>query len=234
MNEAIFYARVSSQQQGKSGLGLEAQRTAVEAFCNREGFTIAQSFTDIESGAKDDRTGLSMAIALSKSWNAPIIVAKLDRLGRSVHFISGLMAHNVRFIVAELGADIPTFCLHMFAAIAEQERKMISERTSAALKAASARGTKLGIAIPSVAAQVLPKARAAVRAKGQATWDRLEFRITAATNDSCTTNRDFADWLNTREVYTPRGNPWTKRSISPYLRRWKAERDERNKQVHGQ
>lgn len=225
MKEVIAYYRVSTQKQGKSGLGLEAQQKAVEEFCSREGYTIAQSFTEIESGAKDNRSALNLAIALSKSWEAPIVVAKLCRLGRSVHYISGLMAHGIRFIVAELGADIPSFVLHLFAAVAEQERKMISERTKAALAVAKARGVKLGSANPVILAASQHKAAAGSKAKGARTLARLAPYIDWAYGDGATTGQAVADFLNLREVKTDRGNRWTRTSIAPYIKKWKQSQE---------
>ena len=226
MKSVIAYYRVSTARQGRSGLGLEAQKAAVESFCAREGFSIAHTFTDIESGTKDNRTGLVAALATSKNFGQSIVVAKLDRLGRSVHFISGLMAHNVDFIVAELGRNIPSFCLHLFAAVAEVEAKMISERTSAAMLVASRqRGVKLGTALPEVAAKVLPSAWAGSKAKGARTVARLSPSIAAAFADGCVSNGDVASYLNAREVLTTTGKAWTKQSIARYVRIWKTQQE---------
>src|SRR5260221_3423764 len=136
MREAIAYIRVSTAKQGRSGLGLEAQQTALARFAEAEGFRFLQTFTETESGADDNRTELKAALATARDRKVPIIVAKLDRLSRDVHYISGLMKHRVPFIVAELGTDTDPFMLHLYAALAEKERQMISKRTKDALPAA--------------------------------------------------------------------------------------------------
>ena len=149
MKTAVAYTRVSTAEQGRSGLGLEAQRSAIEAFAAREGIAIAAWFSEAQSGKRvsdtlAERPQLAAALEASKAAGAPVLVSKLDRLSRDVHFISGLMAHKVPFLVAELGADVDPFMLHLFAALAEKERAMISQRTKAALAALKARGVKLG------------------------------------------------------------------------------------------
>jgi DNA invertase Pin-like site-specific DNA recombinase len=149
MKTAVAYTRVSTAEQGRSGLGLEAQRAAILAFAQREQITVSGWFSEVQSGKRvsdtlAERPQLSAALAASNAAGAPLLVSKLDRLSRDVHFISGLMAHKVHFIVAELGADTDPFMLHLFAALAEKERALISQRTKAALAALKARGVKLG------------------------------------------------------------------------------------------
>src|ERR1700734_3184276 len=137
---AVAYIRVSTGKQAKSGLGLEAQTEATRAFAKTEGYKIAGSFEEHESGkgadALDRRPKLAAAIKAAKKAGGPVIVSKLDRLSRDVHFISGLMAHKVPFITVELGADTDPFILHLFAALAQKERALISARTKQALAAA--------------------------------------------------------------------------------------------------
>jgi DNA invertase Pin-like site-specific DNA recombinase len=148
MANAIAYYRVSTQQQGRSGLGIEAQQAAVARFCEAEGFELQGSYTEVETGkgcdALDRRPQLSAAISAARKGKCPVIVAKLCRLSRDVHFISGLMAKKVPFIVTELGADVDPFMLHIYAALAEKERTLISSRTKAALAAKKQRGERLG------------------------------------------------------------------------------------------
>lgn len=143
--DAVGYIRVSTKQQGRSGLGLEAQQEALTRFAKAEGFKLAAVYCETESGKKDEnRPELNAALAEAKRLKGPVIVAKLDRLSRDSYFIGGLMKHRVPFIVTELGKDVDPFMLHIFAALAEKERRMISERTKVALRHAKARGMKLG------------------------------------------------------------------------------------------
>jgi DNA invertase Pin-like site-specific DNA recombinase len=145
--QVIAYIRVSTSQQGRSGLGIEAQRQSLYQFANAEGLELACEFIEVETGkgsdALDRRPQLKAALAAAKRLKCHVAVAKLDRLSRDVHFISGLMAHRVPFVVAELGADVDPFVLHLFAALAEKERSLISTRTRQALAAAKARGVTL-------------------------------------------------------------------------------------------
>ena len=142
--QIIGYVRVSTARQGASGLGFEAQHDAIARFASAEDYQIAQMFTEVESGkgadALERRPQLAAAIKAARKTKCPIVVSKLDRLSRDVHFISGLMQQRVPFIVTELGADTDPFMLHIYAALAEKERRMISERTKAGLQAAKRRG----------------------------------------------------------------------------------------------
>jgi DNA invertase Pin-like site-specific DNA recombinase len=144
----VAYYRVSTQKQGRSGLGLEAQRKAVLAFADSEGLKVTAEFTEIETGKGQDaltrRPRLAEALNAARKMKCSICVAKLDRLSRDVAFISSLMAQRVPFIVAELGRNADPFLLHIYAALAEQERRMISQRTRAGLAAAKERGVVLG------------------------------------------------------------------------------------------
>ena len=148
-SDAIGYCRVSTAEQGKSGLGLEAQKAAIIAFSQREGFVVSEWFTEVQSGKRvsdtlDERPQLQAALKLGKSLKCPILVSRLDRLSRDVHFISGLMVQRIEFIDCESGRDPNPLMLHVKAAFAEDERRKISERTKAALAALKARGVKLG------------------------------------------------------------------------------------------
>src|SRR3954466_6016472 len=146
--QAIAYIRVSTQKQGRSGLGIEAQRGSIARFAEAEGYTIVDQIVEVETGkgadALDRRPHLAAALAAARRARCPVIVAKLDRLSRDVAFISGLMAQRVPFIVAELGADADPFMLHLYAALAEKERRLIAERTRTALAAKKATGAALG------------------------------------------------------------------------------------------
>ena len=135
MQPAVAYYRVSTECQGRSGLGLDAQRERCAQFAAQNGVAVIEAFTEIETGkgadALDRRPQLALALAAARRHRGPVLVAKLDRLSRDVHFIAGLMAQRVAFVVAELGADVDPFMLHIYAALAEKERRMISERTRA-------------------------------------------------------------------------------------------------------
>ena len=156
---------VSTTRQGKSGLGIEAQKAAVQHFAEAEGIEIVGEHVEIETGegadALDRRPELSAALARARKAKCLVLVAKLDRLSRDVHFISGLMAHRVPFVVAEFGADADPFMLHLYAALAERERALISARTKAALAAKKAQGARLG---NPRAAETIGRAHAAARA----------------------------------------------------------------------
>src|SRR5436190_17756319 len=148
MQQAVAYYRVSTARQGRSGLGIEAQRAAVQRFAEAEGFELVAEFVEVETGKGSDalerRPQLSGALAAGRARKCPVIVAKLDRLSRDVAFIAGLMAQRVPFIVAELGVDADPFMLHLYAALAEKERRLIGERTRSALAARKAQGARLG------------------------------------------------------------------------------------------
>ena len=155
MRPAVSYIRVSKPKQGRSGLGLEAQQAAIRLFCAQHGYTIEAEYREVETGkgadALERRPELAAAMKFArklgkggKARAAPVIIAKLDRLSRDVHFISGLMVQRVPFIVTELGPDVDPFMLHIHAAVAEKERNRIAQRTKEALAAAKARGQQLG------------------------------------------------------------------------------------------
>ena len=216
----IGYVRVSTATQGRSGLGIQAQQEALARFAQAEGYELVRMFVEVETGKGSDalerRPQLSAALAEARRKRCSIGVAKLDRLSRDVHFISGLMTHKVPLVVAELGADVDPFILHLFAALAEKERTMIGARTKAALAAAKARGVKLGgpklaqarkmaletigVAADNHAANVLPLIR--------------EIRKAGAT-----TLREIADALNARGVQTARGGQWYATTVSNVLAR---------------
>src|SRR6476660_3804229 len=146
--QLLAYIRVSTSRQGKSGLGMEAQRDNIARFAKVEGYDVVGEYLEVETGkgadALDRRPQLSAALNAAKKRGASVVVAKLDPLSRDVHFISGLMAHKVPFIVTELGADVDPFILHLYAALSEKERNMIAARTKAALAMKKAQGKVLG------------------------------------------------------------------------------------------
>ncbi len=221
---AVGYLRVSTEQQGRSGLGLEAQREAVRAFAEREGYKVATWFTEVETGkgadALDRRPKLAAALRAARKGRCPVIVAKLDRLSRDVHFISGLMAERVEFIVAELGMQADPFVLHLYAALAEKERALISDRTKAGLRAAKRRGQKLG-AHAKPRATVLRSARkgaAVMREQAQARAEGLRWSVEAALREGVSLRR-AADLLNVKGVASPGGGRWTASNLLTAARR---------------
>lgn len=143
MKTGYAYYRVSTERQGKSGLGLDAQQQAVRAFCQSNGYTLAGEFIEIESGKRNNRPVLGEALAVCKKRHATLLIAKLDRLGRNVGFITRLMEAKVDFKAVD-NPDADKVVVHVMAVFAEHERDMISKRTKAALEAAKKRGVELG------------------------------------------------------------------------------------------
>ena len=146
--KAIAYLRVSTQEQKNSGLGLNAQRQNIEQFCQSENIELIATHQEVETGKGSDalskRPILAKTLSHAKKEGASIIVSKLDRLGRNVNFISGLMESKVSFIVTQLGINADSFMLHLYAALSEKERELISTRTKEALQALKAKGVVLG------------------------------------------------------------------------------------------
>jgi DNA invertase Pin-like site-specific DNA recombinase len=216
----ITYIRVSTAKQGSSGLGIEAQRQALKQFAKAEGLELAREFVEVETGkgsdALDRRPQLKAALAAAKRLKCHVAVAKLDRLSRDVHFISGLMSHRVPFVVAELGADVDPFVLHLFAALAEKERSLISTRTRQALAAAQARGVTLGS--PKLA-QARQSAVTAIKASADQHAANVLPIIKEAQKAGATTLRAVADALNARGISTARGGSWHAMSVKNVLDR---------------
>jgi DNA invertase Pin-like site-specific DNA recombinase len=201
MSGLISYVRVSTTRQGKSRLGLAAQQSAITRFAAAEGREVIASFVEVETGKSTDalnrRPKLAAAIRAARKNKAAVIVSKLDRLSRDVHFISRLMTHRVPFIVAELGSDADPFVLHLHAALAEKERAHISRRTKEGLAAAEAKGRKLG------------GPRGQSEANKRAAVERAEvLRPVFAELAPLSANAAAAE-LNARKVATPSGSPWS-------------------------
>src|SRR6188472_446595 len=192
--QLIAYYRVSTAKQGQSGLGLAGQRRAVVAFAEAEGFEILAEFTEVETGKGSDalerRPQLRAALKAAKKAKCHVAVAKLDRLSRDVAFIANLMVQRVAFLVTALGRNVDPFTLHIYAALAEQERRMISQRTSAGLQAAKARGKKLGNA------QMIADMQAAAAQRDAALRDTLRPMIGMA-------SRTIAAKLSEMGIETP-------------------------------
>lgn len=218
MKQVLAYIRVSTARQGRSGLGLEAQREAITRFAQAEGFEIIGEYVEVETGkgsdALDKRPQLKAALDEARKIKAHVIVAKLDRLSRDVHFISGLMAQRVPFIVAELGIDADPFMLHLYAAFAEKERALISQRTKAALQAAKARGVELGKHGRDVLA---PANRNAAVERAKALKPIVKPLL-----DEGLSLRRIADHLNVEGIETPRGGQWHLASVQRLVKRLSA------------
>jgi DNA invertase Pin-like site-specific DNA recombinase len=225
MRQAIAYYRVSTGKQLKSGLGLEAQAKAIEHFAEAEGYQIIATLEECETGkgadALERRPQLAEALKQARKIKCPVLVAKLDRLSRDVHFISGLMAHRVPFIVAELGADADPFMLHLYAALAEKERTLISQRTKAALAAKKAAGAVLGN--PHLAS-ARPKAHAATREQAAQFAANVLPIVREVQGAGLSTTRAIAEALNARGVRTARGGSWHSSTVANLLKRARQNR----------
>jgi DNA invertase Pin-like site-specific DNA recombinase len=219
--KAVAYIRVSTAQQGRSGLGIEAQRDAIQRFAAAEGVELVAEFIEVETGkgsdALDRRPQLAASLSAARRTGCPVIVAKLDRLSRDVAFIAGLMAQRVPFIVAELGADPDPFMLHLWAALAEKERAMISQRTRDALARAKANGKRLGnrtnLAEAQASGRQVQVDQAFVRAAN------LIPVIREIQTAGCSTLREIAAVLNRRGIQTPRGGAWTAMAVKRVIDR---------------
>ncbi len=219
MKPLVAYIRVSTASQGRSGLGMEAQRQAIGRFAEAEGFALVAEYVEVETGkgadALDRRPQLAAALADARRRRCEVCVSKLDRLSRDVAFVAALMVQRVPFIVSELGADADPFMLHLFAALAEKERAMISSRTKAALAAAKDKGVALGN----------PRL-AEVRAKGTATTKASADQFAAKVLPTIlllkaegASLRKIAYMLNQRGIATARGGQWAATQVADILRR---------------
>lgn len=211
MNYFVAYYRVSTDKQGRSGLGLDAQRQAVAVFVAHRGEILAE-FTEIESGRKNDRPQLAEALALCRRQRAILVIARLDRLARNVAFISGLMESRVDFVAVDM-PEASRLTIHILAAVAEHEREMISKRTKAALQVAKMRGTRLGNPDPLPASQEAIKALRAKTAEYHATVQPLirELRQQGMSLSS------IAEELTRRHIPTARGGLWYPATVKNIL-----------------
>jgi DNA invertase Pin-like site-specific DNA recombinase len=221
MERAVAYLRVSTQRQQRSGLGIEAQRAVIQRFAAAESLTIVAEFVEFESGkgcdALDRRPQLAAALAAAKAAKCSVIVAKLDRLSRDVAFVAGLMAQRVPFMVAELGRDADPFMLHLYAALAEKERRLIAERTKAALAAKKAAGASLGN--PHNLHHAGSLGRAALVRTADEFASSLVPVVNAIRASGALTLASMAIELNRRGVRSARGGDWHSSSVANLIER---------------
>lgn len=220
-NRYIAYYRCSTKRQGQSGLGLDAQRTAVAGYVG-EG-TLLMEFEEIESGTKADRPALDEALKQCRIRGAVLVIAKLDRLSRNVSFISKLMDIGVDFVAVDM-PSANRFTLHIMAAMAEQERDMISQRTKAALVAARERGVVLGgrrgkhrIEDHAAVGRVRSAKVRTIKASRLAD-DHLQI-ANQIKREGIGSVRGIATEMNARSIMAPRGGMWSGAQISRLLRR---------------
>jgi DNA invertase Pin-like site-specific DNA recombinase len=199
----IAYYRVSTDRQGRSGLGLEAQQQAVRSFLHGRGELVA-SFVEVESGKRNDRPEIAAALDACRKHKAVLIIAKLDRLARNVHFISGLMESGVEFIAVDM-PEANRLTIHILAAVAEHEREMISKRTKEALQAAKARGTILGSPDPKKGAAVRSRV---LQEKAERFANRVLPIIKELELQGITSYKGIARALNARGVPTANKRQW--------------------------
>ena len=221
MERAVAYYRVSTRQQHRSGLGIEAQRATVTRFAEAENLQIIAEYVEAETGkgtdALDRRPQLAAALAAAKSAKCSVVVSKLDRLSRDVAFVSGLMAQRVPFIVAELGRDADPFMLHLYAALAEKERRLIAERTRAALAVKKASGVRLGN--PRNIAQAGEVGRTMQTATADEFATAILPVVNAIRNTGASTLEAITQALNQRGIRSARGGHWYASSVSNLLAR---------------
>lgn len=220
MSRIVAYFRVSTAKQGKSGLGLEAQRAAVQDYAARTGARIVKEFTEVESGKKADRPELAKALAHCRRGQALLAVAKLDRLSRNVAFLSALMDSGADFVACDQ-PSASRLVLHILISVAEAEAKAISDRTKAALAAYLERGGKLGTPTnldAASAAKGRKLAWKAIRAKADAAYMDLYPALVAKRAEGLSL-QDIADWLNEEGHVTRTGKPWSKVQVMHVLLR---------------
>jgi len=201
----VSYLRVSTAQQGTSGLGLEAQRAAVAGYLNGGEWILVEEVLEVESGKRNDRPALARALRLCRKHRATLVIAKLDRLARNVHFISGLMESGVDFVAVDM-PEANRFVVHIMAAVAEQEAEAISKRTKAALAAAKARGQQLGGRRVSAErfAEIGAGGRQVLAERTQKARAELLPTIAELQASGAVSLRQIAAGLNAAEVPTPR------------------------------
>ena len=220
----IGYARVSTAKQGKSGLGLEAQQAAIDAYTTRSGGNVVRLYIEVESGRKADRPQLALALAHARRSKATLVVAKLDRLARNVAFLSALMDSKVDFVACD-NEHANRLTIHILAAVAEDEARRISDRTRDALKAYKARGGKLGGARPECRNLTLAARKRGARAAGVAVAASADEAysdlapIVLELRGRGLSQQAIADELNSQGHTTRRGKAWNQVQVMRILQR---------------
>lgn len=221
MKRYVAYYRVSTQKQGRSGLGLAAQRDVVLAYVNGGG-ELAAEFTEVESGRKSDRPQLGAALRHCRATGAVLVVARLDRLARDVAFLSSLMNSGVDFVAVDF-PEANRLTMHILAAVAEYEARCTSERTRAALQAAKARGKRLGNPNGAAALKRADKGNAAavvaIQAEARKRAETLQDMVADIRGGGVTTLAGMAAELNRRGAKTPRGGSWHPTSVARLVER---------------
>jgi DNA invertase Pin-like site-specific DNA recombinase len=221
----VAYYRVSTARQGRSGLGIEAQKRAVLDYLNGGRWTLLKEFTEVESGKRNDRPELSKALHLCKVTGAKLVIAKLDRLSRNAAFLLSLRDAGVRFVAADV-PDANELTVGILALVAQQEREAIAKRTREALAAAKRRGVVLGN--PN-GARALSRARkgnkaavAAIRSKADSHAANLQPVVEELRKEGIESLAGIAAALNERGMETPRGGRWHSSSVRNLLARLEA------------
>jgi DNA invertase Pin-like site-specific DNA recombinase len=212
----VAYYRVSTDKQGRSGLGLAAQESSVAEYVASAGGKIVASFVEVESGKRNDRPELAKALAACRKLKATLVIAKLDRLARNVAFIANLMEAKAEFVAVDM-PHANRLTIHILAAVAEHERELISARTKAALAAARARGVRLGAPDPRVGARL---GVATIQARAAAHAENVAPILISLQKAGCRSLQAIADALNTRGIKPPRGGQWYPKSVARLFQRF--------------
>lgn len=219
----VSYLRVSTRKQGNSGLGLDAQRSAIDAYAVQRQATVIETFTEVESGKVNTRPELLKSLHLAKVTGATLVIAKLDRLSRNAAFLLTLRDSGVRFVAADM-PDANDLTVGIMALVAQQEREAISKRTKEALRAAKARGVHLGNPNGAAALRRAGRGNAAsvqsIRAHADGHARNLQPVVTALADEGVLSLGAVANALNERGMLTPRGGRWHKSSVRNLLARF--------------
>lgn len=221
MNVVTYY-RVSTATQARSGLGLDAQRQAVERYCQGRDCEVLDEFVEVESGKRNDRPKLAEALHLAKVTGSTLVVAKMDRLSRNAAFLLALKDSGAKLVAADQ-PDVNDMTVGILAVVAEEERRAISARTSAALQAAKARGQRLGNPNGAAALRKAGKGNSAsvmaIKAAANRHAEDLAPIIRHLKQQGLTSLRELATGLNERRIRTPRGRAWHPTSVKNLLAR---------------